>query len=150
MRKFRDGTGKSWAFWKTFLIPDARRPEVTYLKRLRIVQTPWFGVYLHWIYLPDDDRDMHDHPWSFWSLIVRGGYTERTQTTISGVRLTGLDPVLRRHRTFSLHKHPLARAHRIVDLRPKTITLLLVGRRCREWGFYTDQGFVIWTEYLRG
>jgi hypothetical protein len=32
--------------------------------------------YLHKFYSGDDHRDLHDHPWSFQSIILRGGYWE--------------------------------------------------------------------------
>lgn len=32
---------------------------------------------LHHICTPDLDREMHNHPWSFTSIILRGGYVER-------------------------------------------------------------------------
>lgn len=129
-----------FAFWQTFKIPDRLDPSRTYLKRLRIVQTPWFGVYLHWIYLPDNDRDPHDHPWSFASLILRGGYNERRYVT----RLTYRDRLFAR---FRINQVPITEAHQIVDVLPGTVTLVFVGRRRREWGFWTETGFVSWLDY---
>ncbi len=36
----------------------------------------WFGVFLHRMDGPDPGLDFHDHPWSFASLVLRGGYVE--------------------------------------------------------------------------
>jgi hypothetical protein len=41
-----------------------------------VLQTPWFEVRLHHILRSDDDRALHDHPFSFTSLLLTGGYRE--------------------------------------------------------------------------
>lgn len=46
--------------------------------RYKLLHTPWFGLYFHRIMRSDMGRHFHDHPWSFLSLILRGGYTEHT------------------------------------------------------------------------
>lgn len=135
-----------WALWQWFDIPDGTDPTVVYLRRLRILATPWFGIYLHWIYLPDTDRHPHDHPWAFASLILRGGYTEQIFTTRPV--FSDLD-IWRRRARRSLHRMSLGRAHRIVQLDPGTVTLVVHGRRRRTWGFWTGEGFVPWQEYDR-
>jgi len=56
-----------WAFMQGFQVAQNGRP---YLDRLRVLQTPWFSVLLHRIHEPDLDRDPHDHPWPFVSLIL--------------------------------------------------------------------------------
>lgn len=37
---------------------------------------PWIALRVHHIRSSDAGRDFHDHPWSFVSLILRGGYRE--------------------------------------------------------------------------
>ena len=138
---------KRWAFFSRFDIRDGQTGEL-YLRRWRIVQTPWFAIYLHKIATPDKDRDLHDHPWPFLSLVLRGGYDELLRTraywphtppTQRGVRRGWLSIAFRRatdaHRIVSLHRTP-------------TWTLVLTGRRRRSWGFYTERGFIDWREYL--
>lgn len=61
-----------WAFMKRHDIPDLQNPGNTYLRRWRIIQTPWFGVFLHRIYLNDNDREVHDHPWNFTTITDDG------------------------------------------------------------------------------
>jgi hypothetical protein len=46
-----------------------------YLVR-RAINTPLGGIKLHHILRSDEDRDCHDHPWSFLSIILAGGYFE--------------------------------------------------------------------------
>lgn len=136
----RNDYGQRWSVLRVFDIPDKNDPSRVYLKRLRILQTPWFGFYIHWVYLPDSDRDPHDHPWTFWSFVARGGYTE--------VLTDREHPLhLRTHKRWSLHQMPTDKAHKISTLLGPTITVLLVGRRKRDWGFWTEDGWVPWREY---
>ena len=62
-----------WAFLSGLDIGAGGDP---YLDRLRIIQTPWFGLYLHHIHRPDREPDPHDHPWWFASLVLTGWYEE--------------------------------------------------------------------------
>ena len=47
-----------------------------YLVRWSLDAGRFGSVKLHHILRSDDDRDLHDHPWSFVSVILRGGYWE--------------------------------------------------------------------------
>lgn len=128
-RKLANGRSSRWALWDVFRVPDYDT-EGDYLTRIRIVQTPVFGIYLHRFDGPDPRPTLHDHPWAFTSIVLRGGYVERR-----------LDPhtmkveenaVVR----FYNRKHP-HNAHAIIRLlRVPTWTLFLVGRRQRTWGYW--------------
>lgn len=139
--------GQRWSFLDVFNIPDPTG-RLVYLKRLRVVQTPLFGLYVHWINLPDDDRDPHDHPWNFLSAVLRGGYTEvvyKYDEHSDGPTLVAETT----HGRWSAHRMPTDRAHRITHLQPQTVTLILTGRRSRDWGFWTEAGWVPWRQYDR-
>jgi len=128
-----------WALFERFDIREPNTGEL-YLRRWRIIQTPWFGVLLHKILTPDGDRHLHDHPWSFLGVVLRGGYAERLPG--GGFRVKARRP-LRPY--YKRAEDP----HRIMALdRVPTWTLLLVGRRKRTWGFYTEQGWIDWRAYL--
>jgi hypothetical protein len=120
---------KRWALNERFVIGQPGNPM---LERWRLVSTPWFGIYVHFIYREDLDPVPHDHPWTFWSFILRGGYDELYR---SEPRVNANDQQ-RTHDRWSLHHFPLQAAHRIVAVRPRTATLVLVGRKARTWGFY--------------
>lgn len=137
-----DQPGARWAVWKWFIIRYA--DGVAYLRRLRIIQTPWFGVYLHWIEGPDPDRWLHDHPWSFLTFILRGGYTE----IFKGAGWAPFQGKARLWSRFTLHRMQGDDAHKITKLKFNTLTLVLVGQRRRQWGFHTDKGWMPWHEYL--
>lgn len=133
-----------WAFMQRLDIPDTNDPSRVYLRRRRIIQTPWFGILWHHIFLRDSDRDPHDHPWPFASFVVRGGYSEK----IYPAPWSTLDYCLTRHwKRFSWHIVDTKAAHQVTDVSQNTITLVLTGRRSREWGFWTSSGFVQWRSY---
>ena len=130
---------KRWAVWKWFYI-TRRDGSDLYLRRLRLIQTPLFAIYIHWIYRADADRQCHDHPWAFTSFVLKGGYEEeqyhRTgETTFRPVRFLNLAPYGKIHRINRLFSTP-------------TITLMFVGRRRDTWGFYnkTSEGYE-WIEW---
>jgi hypothetical protein len=61
---------------------------VPYMIR-RAINTRFGGVKLHHILRSDDDRDLHDHPWSFLSIVLKGGYWEHTPTDCPSRPLDG-------------------------------------------------------------
>lgn len=142
-----------WAFMEPFDIMSKDDPDAVYLHRLRLLQTPFFAVYLHDLNLPDTDRDPHDHPWSFISIVLRGGYEEATWLVQPGKRLVPGAKMRRKtwHR-FSAHKMGFDHAHMIESVQPGTKTLILTGPRKKSWGFYTDGeqgvGYLDWRPYL--
>lgn len=134
-----------YALWRWFPIPDAQEPDKTYLLRLRVIQCPLFSVFLHYVFLPDRDRDPHDHPWSFFSFICKGGYVEEVFEHVETEK-----PYFKSIGTlswprFSWHRMPWYKAHTIRTILPGTVTLVITGRRKRDWGFWTEEG---WEHYL--
>lgn len=132
-----------WAFMERFTIPC--EDGLIYLARLRVVQTPWFAVYLHDIFEPDGDRDPHNHPWSFVSIVLRGHYVEQLHPIPYSNRGEFRTQTWRR---FSVHRMGRGTAHRIVEAGPRLKTLILTGPRRADWGFFTSRGYVSWREYL--
>jgi hypothetical protein len=137
MEKLEGTDGSRWAFLKRTYIPELATAETALLKRWRIIQTPRFAVFLHKHFKPDPSRDLHDHPYNFWTWILKGDYSED--------RDRGRVIVWRRG---SLHFMKAEWPHSIRALsRVPTWSLLFVGRRRRIWGFYTDNGWVPYKEY---
>jgi hypothetical protein len=152
--KLASGRSPNWAIWEKFTIPNYSTPDAEddYLVRWRIIQTPWFGIYLHRIETPDPRPTLHDHPWPFLAVVLRGGYDEMRRDThdISGDwRGAGNDiaryanpHVVRRVNLMRLdHLHWISRLHRT-----PTWTLVFVGRRSRIWGYLDRDG--TWTDFL--
>lgn len=124
------------------------RNDEPYLFRRRLLQTPWFGVYVHDIFEADADPDPHDHPWTFRALVLRGSYTELLHP------LPWVDVTRYREqhwRRWSWHKMTRETAHRIIHAEPGLKTLIFVGKRHKDWGFFTAPwgGYVPWQEYER-
>jgi len=144
-------SGSRWALLGGTL--TLRRADGTiYLKRWRLIQTPWFGVFLHRIGGPDPGVDLHDHPWSFRSVILRGGYTQVTAPRHLACRWAAVEPGSPGWRLHygagQVNRMSLSMAHAIVAVdRTPTWSLVLTGRRQRVWGFHTPDGWVDWRDY---
>lgn len=54
------------------------------LIRRVLFRVPRFGIYLHHLLRSDYDRALHDHPWPFISIVLRGGYWEIHDQTTDG------------------------------------------------------------------
>lgn len=137
---FRHGSrnnGPNWAFMEGFKVPSSADPSQDYLWRLRILQCPLFGIYIHKLCMPDERAVLHNHPFAFVSFILRGGYTE----FVPGPFYAKSHYVKRVNmKRFGSKKNPLASYHWIAELdRTPTWTLVFVGRRRRVWG-YLDRG----------
>lgn len=111
-----------------------------YLDRFYILgdyrRTSWLGfnIYLHHIWRSDIERDLHDHPWSFISLILTGRYEE---VTPADCRVFSAGSILLR---------PAEWQHRLVLSRPMW-TLVFSFKKRRSWGFHTDLGWVHHSAY---
>lgn len=121
------------------------------------------NVYLHKFMRDDDDRALHDHPWWFVSVILRGGYIEHTEspegrmvlrcrTSVFHVR----SPWWRRSIGFrpAVWQHRVALPHTPDGGRVPCWTLIVTGRNVRTWGFWcpgptrrAPKRFVPWREF---
>lgn len=140
--KFRLANRRSpnWALMEKFTVPDYSHPETDddYLTRWRLIQTPWFGIYLHKIETPDPRPTLHDHPWPFLALVLRGGYDEQRRDSHEW---TPGYPYAYPHRVTFFNVMPMVSLHWIERLhRTPTWTLVLVGRRQRVWGYLDRDG----------
>lgn len=129
---------KRWSFLEKEVLHDYLNPADLYLTRYRLVQTPWFGVFVHCIHRPDKDRFLHDHPWSFTSIVLRGGYKEVCR------RDTNSFTFAKTHKAGSVHRMPLKNGYHAIRtlLRVPTWTLIFTGRRVKDWGYLTSGGWV--------
>jgi hypothetical protein len=124
----------AWAFFQRFVLFNTVT-GVIYLQRLRVIGTPWFSIMLHRIRRPDPDPDRHDHPWNFWSLVLWGSYEEDSGGVVKRVRW--------------VNRHRAEDTHRITRVFGPVVTLVITGRRRRNWGFWKDNVFVPWRQYMQ-
>lgn len=123
---------------------DADSP---YLTRWTLLQTRWGNLYLHLFHRSDHDT-LHDHPWSFWSLVLWRGYIEEYHT---GQGSYEGEPAIARKRRWplSLAYRDAHWTHRVELINDKpALTLIWRGPYVREWGFHTSGGWRHWRKYF--
>lgn len=117
------------------------------LIRYVLWRLPVIGMYLHNMRRSDYDRANHNHPWSWVSLVLKGGYWEWHDQTLDGKNVKEwrgpgsvlVRPAQWRHR-FEL---PIT-----ATLTPQpSWTLVIVGRRCQKWGFFLPDGWCWWRKH---
>ena len=110
-----------------------------------VLKTPFGSLRLHRILRRDLDRDPHDHPFDFTSLILFGGYVEERHDTRDGKPVNAQTTF---YPAGSILRRRAEDAHRIVYVLPGTLTLVLTSGRKRSWGFCTHQGWIPWRTYV--
>lgn len=141
---------------------DNRKPGITWGQWIENQDCPYlrrwvfnFGIgsirVHHW-FSGDDPRYLHDHPWWFLTFVVKGGYTDVTQKSpfpeavYVGTDEPRLRDVLRAPAVRFRHSY---HAHTVADVLPGTWTVLLTGKPLRDWGFYTEKGWMRMRKFFR-
>jgi hypothetical protein len=93
-------------------------------------------VYLHCIKRSDADRELHDHPWSFVSLMLWRGYVEETP---GGFARKWPGMVLVRGTTWR---------HRVHIPGKQAWSLVFTSGKKRTWGFWRDGAFIPWRQFI--
>lgn len=103
-----------------------------YMHRWWLVPPSWrlpFSIRVHHILRPDLDRDLHDHPWNWRTIILSGWYIEEDVFGSHHIRYEG-ETRAAFAETF----------HRIVEVPPNGVwTLFIMGRHRNPWGFMTGR-----------
>ncbi|PNU03957.1 cupin domain-containing protein [Novosphingobium guangzhouense] len=95
------------------------------------------NVYLHAVLKSDEDRAMHDHPWSNVSYLIAGSYIEHTP---EGRIVRKAGDVIER---------PAHALHRLEVIPGQSaISLFMTGPKVREWGFACSHGWVHWEDFV--
>lgn len=116
--------------------------DTAFFERWWLVRTPSDGSpgpnrYLH-RFLRSDAEEPHCHPWNNGSLVLAGSLTEELW---SGPGVMG-DKLRRTLKPGDVAIRAAEEVHRIVAVEPGTITLFWTGAKRREWGFWTDAGWI--------
>jgi hypothetical protein len=94
------------------------------------LETPIGSVRVHHWLKPDDDRAFHDHPWWFATIVLHGGYTDRSPAG---------DDVLRPGSArFRRARHQ----HTVIPGEHGAWTLMVTGPVTRSWGFWREGRFI--------
>lgn len=106
-----------------------------------------FNVFLH-KFLKSDPDDVHDHPWPYATLILKGGYWEWIPIFDSVGRKTG---EIQHWRSPGHFRTCSANSFHRIELDPNITawTLFMPGPKQREWGFLVKNKWVQWQEYLQ-
>lgn len=105
-----------------------------------LVPRAWVPVSfrLHHIHTADDGRDLHDHPFDYRTLLLRGWYVEQD--------------IFGKNRWFRAGSTRAARAqtfHRITSVSVGGCwTLFIMGRRINRWGFLVGGRKVYYRDYF--
>lgn len=114
------------------------------------------AVYLHQFHASDEDRALHDHPYSFITILLSSGYWEHVAETVWAhdsyhgdcpQRYERIARVWRRR--FSILFRRAEHKHRVELEKAPTWTMVIRFKKRRMWGFHTKDGWVDWRKYGR-
>jgi hypothetical protein len=139
---------------RQFIIMDdinSDSPE-PYLVRSIVFKSKLFCIYIH-RFLKSDLVVPHDHPWTFFTWVIAGEYTELLYKIKNGI--TELNRYCSR-KPGSIAKRGANNIHRVVVDEPLPIerkkeavlTVCFIGPREQEWSFYKKDKVIPWTEFL--
>jgi hypothetical protein len=105
-----------------------------------------FNVFVH-KFLKSDPDDVHDHPWPYATLILKGGYYEWTpQFDENGNKI---NEVAKWCSAGSFRWAGANTYHRVeLDPEVECWTLFMPGIKQRDWGFLVKNQWVQWEQYL--
>ena len=106
-----------------------------------------FNVFLH-KFLKGDPDDVHDHPWPYATLILKGGYYEwLPQFDSKGNKIAEMC-VWRGPGSFRVCR---ANSYHRIELDPSVTawTLFMPGPKKRDWGFLVNNKWIQHEQYLK-
>lgn len=110
------------------------------------------SLLLHYFFRGDDDQALHDHPWSFRTRIIAGGYMEHLPPTdwARGSKLgPAWDKRIVSHAAGTEVVHLATDLHCVGMVQPGTFTLVETGHEQRPWGFHPEgQEWIAAADYL--
>lgn len=106
-----------------------------------------FNIFLH-KFLKSDIDDLHDHPWPYFTLILRGGYWEWVPQFNSEGQKVG---EIAKWRAPGHFRFCSAETYHRIELDPGITawTLFIPGPKKRDWGFLVKNRWVQWEQYLK-
>lgn len=155
-----DGSLYMERYW---LVPSRayeKEPDSRYSTLCKLHKRPFgwllqrFGVSvrIHRLHTPDLDRHMHDHPWPFVSVVLRGFYVEARPRQIEPAFFGDVHTVesmqMRVRGTGSIAFRRATDRHSILSTSVGEVwTLFITFPKRQWWGFYTPSGKVHWKDY---
>lgn len=106
-----------------------------------------FNIFLH-KFLKGDPDDVHDHPWPYATLILKGGYYEWTPNfNENGIKIGET----KHWRGPGHFRFCSADSYHRIELKPNVTawTLFMPGLPQREWGFLVNDKWIHHEQYLQ-
>jgi hypothetical protein len=128
-----------------------RQSNEPYLERYYVFlrDRTWFpfNVFLH-KFLKSDPDDVHDHPWPYATLILKGGYWEWVPEFNSAGEKIGEIRHWRGPGHFRVCK---STSYHRIEVNPEVDcwTLFMPGPQKREWGFLVNNKWIHNDEYIK-
>jgi hypothetical protein len=133
------------------LIPD-RRTGADYMHRYYVFlkDRKWFpfNITLHKI-VKSDDPILHDHPWGYMTIVLKGGYWEHYPIYDKENKQIGIFQEWRGPGSIIIRKATDYHWLELQEGKPAT-TLFFMGSQSREWGFLKNGKWVQHENYLQG
>jgi len=139
--KFLETCGRK----RIILDRESKEPYlVRYYLFLKDRKTFPFNIFLHQ-FLRSDPDTLHDHPWPYFTLILKGGYWEWVPEEDEFLVITGEKKVWRGPGHFRVSREDSF--HRIeVEPSVDCWTLFMPGPQLRDWGFLTHDKWSLETQ----
>jgi hypothetical protein len=105
-----------------------------------------FNIFIHKFH-KSDPGDVHDHPWPYFTLILRGGYWEWIpQFNADGIKTCEIG----KWRSPGHFRFCSAKSFHRIELDPtvECWTMFMPGPQKREWGFLVNNKWIHNEEYL--
>lgn len=105
---------------------------------------------VHKLCRSDSDRECHDHPRRFVSLVLRQGYMEQIERPEPGQHPEMPTTLLQWNRPGKLLFRRAEHRHRVIllDQTKPAWTLVYMGPKRREWGFWRDGIWIHWERFV--
>lgn len=137
------------------LIKAGKQPVPAELRDEYGPETASMKLLLHHFPANADDRDVHDHPRPFWTLVLRGWYDDMKPCQHCAGGLTGVCRVCwgagvvlnERMRPGMLRRRPATHCHRAKAGPDGCWTLVLMGPLRRQWGFWRRLSWWAYKDY---
>lgn len=121
-----------------------------YLTRYTLFECKYFQICLH-VFYRSDATEHHDHPWNFLSIILWRGYLEETSRKENWPGFGEVE-IFRQKRYWPgmvLFRKATHRHRVVLKDEKKAVTLVIMGKYVRPWGFFTSDGWEHWLLYFK-
>lgn len=116
---------------------------IVHFRRYRLLQLPWFAIYIHQICRSDEDIYPHDHPWHFLSFILEGSYIESSRYYPDFI-LTKIEQFY----SGNVITHHRQDVHKIKLVSNEVWTLVFAAGKHKDWGYrFNDNAWIGQKEY---